>query len=501
MELGTDEAYYWFYSQYIKFNYFDHPPIVAFLIRLFTGNLLLQSHEGFIRLGSVVGCGLSSWFIYKTCTLLYSPRAGLFGVCLYNTSFFAAVTAGIFIMPDSPLMIFYTFCLLTIAKISKDDNNWSSWILFGITSGLSIMSKIYGGLPWIGLGIFILLQQQSWLAKPQLYVALLISAFISIPILLWNLQYHFVTYEFHSQRLSLSKSPVNIISFLREISNQFFFNNPFTVIIIATALIWYIKNKAVRLPALAIYNYIALPFALLLLVVSLKRHTTLPHWSGPAYVALIPIAAIYMASRSDTFPKMLRAGVAGFIIFLLIWQGLIQFYTGTLGEQKPSIKYEVVNKLQKLSGVFDGFTEMQLIAEPLNSWSKAEEQFAIIYKNDISKGIMKPNSPVICYKWWGAQVEYYFCLKEHNQMIGLGNLDELHEYMWANTKRKEKVNMETAYCIVPSDIRYDVRDRYSHYYSFTDSITTIKVARKFRPPLYFYIYRLSGWKKYLPLVK
>src|SRR5687768_610545 len=42
MELGTDEAYYWLYSQDIKWNYYDHPPMIAIWIRLFTVNLLLQ---------------------------------------------------------------------------------------------------------------------------------------------------------------------------------------------------------------------------------------------------------------------------------------------------------------------------------------------------------------------------------------------------------------------------------------------------------------------------
>jgi len=38
-ELGNDEAYYWLYSQYLQWNYFDHPPMVAVWIRLFTANL------------------------------------------------------------------------------------------------------------------------------------------------------------------------------------------------------------------------------------------------------------------------------------------------------------------------------------------------------------------------------------------------------------------------------------------------------------------------------
>ena len=66
--LLDDEAYYWVYAQYPAWGYFDHPPMIAFWIRLFTANLLLEDVEGFVRLGSLIGCALSSWFIFKTCT-------------------------------------------------------------------------------------------------------------------------------------------------------------------------------------------------------------------------------------------------------------------------------------------------------------------------------------------------------------------------------------------------------------------------------------------------
>ena len=31
--LGTDEVYYYFYAEHLQWNYFDHPPGVALLIR------------------------------------------------------------------------------------------------------------------------------------------------------------------------------------------------------------------------------------------------------------------------------------------------------------------------------------------------------------------------------------------------------------------------------------------------------------------------------------
>ena len=51
--LGNDEVYYWTYALYPSLSYFDHPPMVAWLIRFFTLNLNLN-HEVFVRLAAVV---------------------------------------------------------------------------------------------------------------------------------------------------------------------------------------------------------------------------------------------------------------------------------------------------------------------------------------------------------------------------------------------------------------------------------------------------------------
>src|SRR5215212_4075477 len=73
-ELGNDEAYYWLYSQYLQWNYFDHTPMVALTIRVFTANGLLQHFEGFVRLGSVAGGLIASYFLFRAVALLHSER-------------------------------------------------------------------------------------------------------------------------------------------------------------------------------------------------------------------------------------------------------------------------------------------------------------------------------------------------------------------------------------------------------------------------------------------
>jgi len=478
MELGTDEAYYWFYSQDLKLNYFDHPPMVALLVRLFTLNLRLQDYEGFIRLGSIAGCGLSAWFIFKTCTLLHSPRAGVFGVCLYNVSFYAGITAGLFIMPDSPQMVFYTFSLWMIARITADEDSWLNWILFGAAAGLCIMSKVHGVFLWVGLGLFIILFKRGWLTNLKVYVALLLSIIISSPIVAWSLQYDYASYRFNSERVIIKDDTIHLKSFLTELASQFFFNNPFNVIVTVGALAAYAKKKMQRTDALAIYNLISLPLALILLVVSLFRNTTLPHWSGPAYVALIPVAAIRIADTTPAlqFPKLVRAGIAGFIVFVIAWQCVLYFYPGTYGSKEPGY-------LGKGDVTLDKYGRRE-----------AGDAFARFYENEVKQGAATTRTPVVYYKWWAADIEYYFCRPYGIQMIGLGTMNNLHEYMWMNERRKSKVDMNVAYCIVPSEDRNDLAGDYAAYYRSKQLAAVIHCFRGNRPARNFFVYRMNGWK-------
>ena len=48
LELTFYEAYYWIYSQYLSWGYFDHPPMVAIIIR--AGTSIFGNNEFGVRI-------------------------------------------------------------------------------------------------------------------------------------------------------------------------------------------------------------------------------------------------------------------------------------------------------------------------------------------------------------------------------------------------------------------------------------------------------------------
>ena len=481
LELGNDEAYYWLYSQYLQWNYFDHPPMVALWIRLFTANLSLQQYEGFLRLGSVVGCLLSSWFLFRAVTLLHSERAGWLAVVMYNISFYSGITAGLYIMPDSPEMVFWTMALLLIVRITRDEENWTNWLFFGVVAGFCIMSKVHGAFLWLGMVGYTLFRKRGWLKRPQLYVAFLITLIIISPIFFWNVEYNFITFRFHSNRVDIKRFIPHSRYFLKELGSQIGFNNPFNFFLIVSGLIAFYRRRIKYHPALAIFNFAGLPLAFLLLFIALFRNVTLPHWSGPAYVTLMPLGAIWLADQSKrSFPKILKWGIAAFLLAYLVYGALVKFYPGTYGSHN-----------QNDYGRGD-------ITLDMYGWEKASIQFDSLYRDDVARKKMPANSAMVTTHWWGAHVEYCFARPLGLKMIGVGKPAHLNEYLWTNKWRTPQTNLDSAYCIIPADDRYYLP---SDFFQAIELALTIDVDRGGKLAHQFSVYRLRELKRPIPLVK
>ena len=104
LEFGNDEVYYFLYALDLNPNYFDHPPGVAWLIRLSTLNLLLTD-EFFIRLGAIACSAVGTVLVYRLGTALKNERTGWYAAILYTANLFTSLIAGTFIIPDSPQLV------------------------------------------------------------------------------------------------------------------------------------------------------------------------------------------------------------------------------------------------------------------------------------------------------------------------------------------------------------------------------------------------------------
>jgi 4-amino-4-deoxy-L-arabinose transferase-like glycosyltransferase len=476
LELGNDEAYYWLYSKQLQWNYFDHPPLVALWVRISTLNGLLSGYEAAIRLGSIISCAFSTWFLFKAVSLTSNERAGWFAACLFNASLYAGLMAGLMAMPDSPQLFFWTLCLWQIARLLQDDKNKWTWVLFGISAGLCIMSKIHGVFLPAGFVLFTIFKKREWLNRPVFYVSLLIPLLIMSPILFWNMQNNFVTFRFHGSRVDIATHQLAKDSFWEETFSQVVITNPVNFILIVLGLVWLFRVKNLH-PFLVACNFIALPFILIVIFLSIFRDIWF-HWTGPAFVTLLPVAAMYLGQYniSAKFPVALKWSTAVFILALLSWVLTVYFYPGTYGERNTKM-------LGKGDVTLDKF-----------GWEDAGKHFAAGYNKASEMKLVPAQAPVVCPTWWGAHLEYYFGREAGVPVIGLGDTMQLGQYVWLNEKRLTGTDLDTAILIEPSIEHGRAENFYHKYYSKIDPLFIIPVYRNGKAASNFYVSRLTGWK-------
>jgi 4-amino-4-deoxy-L-arabinose transferase-like glycosyltransferase len=478
IELGNDEVYYYTYALQPDWNHFDHPPMVGVLIRFTTLNLYWLN-EVSMRLGAILGCAVSSWFIFLTGRSIGSERTGWYAALIYNCSVYTGIIAGLFILPDSPQMPLWTASLYLMSRIvfKEEDKKTVLWLLLGLMIGLASLSKVHGLYLWAGFGLFILMKRTKWLLNWRLYAGVIITAVCIIPIVYWNIQNNFITYKFHSERVTHHN--IQWDSLMREILGEFAYQNPVVFILLIGSLIYLIRNKKIVSSLANIWLLcMSIPMILLFWGVALFN-PTLPHWSGPAYIPLFIIAAGYLESGTQkAYPSFIKIA-GGFVISLLIFAtAFVRLAPFNIGSQKAENFGEYCPTLD------------------LSGWNNFSDAFAKLEKEDVTNGSMKPNSPIIINKWFpGGHLEFYTARKAGLPVIGIGNLEDLHKFAWLNKSGEQLHLGDDAYCIVASNMPADPTTLYKDYFTTIEPPVLINQMRSKAVVRFFYVYRLKQCKK------
>ena len=473
MEFGNDEVYYWTYALYPDWSHFDHPPMVGWVIQLFSLNLLFDS-EFFIRLASVVFMTADTYIIFRIGKEIKDARTGLYAALLYTASIYAFVITGVFIMPDTPLMLFWLLAVWMAVKSEKKQN----LLFFGLFAGLAMLSKYSGVFLWVGMLLYILIFNRKQLKNPYLYLALLISAVCCIPILYWNIGNDFISFRFHGERVGLFGKP-NFSTFGTEIAGEFFYNNPINFVLAIIAVIAAFKKKLqLEKSAQRLILCIALPLILVFLFFSLTR-PTLPHWNAPAYVLLILLAAIGLRDKntdSERLPCSIISALAVLVITLTI--GVAEIKTGFIHLDKHSDPEQLGR---------DDFTL------DMYGWRQLGEKFADFRKLKIAEGVMKAEDGIVANQWFPlANLDYYIARPLGLKVMGLGWPEFLHKYLWINDKRGGFKLGEDYWFLSDSRYMKDPKETYQWYFKEIELVGVIPIERNGKTVKNFFIYTCKG---------
>ncbi|MBT9188210.1 ArnT family glycosyltransferase [Zobellia russellii] len=183
-----DEAYYWHFAQNMAWGYFDHPSMVAVLIKI---SSFFSNGELGVRFMS---CILSSATLFILWNIVDHPKKKdyvvHFFVLVYSMTLLNAY--GFLTLPDTPLL-FFTALLLYVYKrfIEKPDLFWG--IVMGITMAGLMYSKYHAAL----VIIFILLSNLKLVLNKYAWLSVIVALLCYVPHFIWLYENEFVTINYH----------------------------------------------------------------------------------------------------------------------------------------------------------------------------------------------------------------------------------------------------------------------------------------------------------------
>jgi 4-amino-4-deoxy-L-arabinose transferase-like glycosyltransferase len=186
LQLHPDESYYWLWSKHLDLSYFDHPPMVAYFIKLTT---LFSSSEFFVRLSTIFSYVIFNIVLYLFCKKFFADEIAWLTLLVFNS--FPSNALGFIITPDIPLMLFTVLFLYFLFSAIEEDKP-VLWYVTGIFCGLALLSKYNAILLLFSIFIFALLYRIStrWLIIP------IVSFVLFLPVIIWNYNNNFVSFKY-----------------------------------------------------------------------------------------------------------------------------------------------------------------------------------------------------------------------------------------------------------------------------------------------------------------
>ena len=351
--LINDEAYTLTISRYFSLSYFDHPPLmmwISYFIHSFDTKDLYLFRVPFLA------CGLlTSFFVYKIGSIIYSSQVGIISAIFYFISPFFFFSGGLFIVPDALLNFSVAGATYIAAKIIfENQNKRYLWFYLGTFLFLAFLSKYQSYLFGFALFVSFITWKRDVFLNYNFYIAVLIAISGLIPVILWNIDNDFASFSFHQNRSSFN---FNLLHIFNSLSAQIFLILPTTGLLILMSFTNYIKSPSRKESFLIL---LALPTILIFNLLIMTSENSFAHWSMMGWMLLLPLSSNYLISMKSfklTFLALKAVNVV--FVHVLIITILVHAKTGFLtqvyGQKLP--KWDNTRELldwQKIAKILEG---------------------------------------------------------------------------------------------------------------------------------------------------
>lgn len=295
-ELFDDEAYYWIYSQSLDWGYFDHPPVIALLIR--AGYGIFHSELGvrlFTVIFSVASIALIERLIERKNPLLF------YAIC---SSLALAQIGGMLAVPDTALMFLVALFFYQYQRF-RNSPNLSQTLKLSLVIALMLYTKYHGLL----IVMFTIMSDPGLLRQPRFYVTACCSILLFAPHIYWQYQNGFPSVQYHL--FERNAADYDFGNTLEYIGGQIALAGPLTGwLLIGAALLYRPSSqleKALKYTLVGVYIFF---------LVSTAKGKSEANWTVPAFVGLIVLSHQFLLT-SPRLRKILYRTVPLTIVLVL----------------------------------------------------------------------------------------------------------------------------------------------------------------------------------------
>ena len=321
LPIVPQEAYYWSYAKHPALSYFDHPPMTAWTIALFTA--IGGDTPFFVRIGTVIYTTATLAVLFAATRILFGSArlalaAGILSMCTVFIPLSATVAT-----PDPPLLFFWSLILLAMAKLLRTGQaRW--WYLAGASLGLGMLSKYSAALVVPGIFVWIAWDRDRgrWLLTPHPYLALAMGLVLFSPVILWNARNEWASFAFQSSRRFGEMGTFRPLYFFKLLGSQAALLTPYILLVVLAGWGWAGAHWwRTRDERFGLLFWLAAPVYAVFTAASFRSLVKM-NWMAPAYMSSL-IAAVAWLTHSPGrvaahFRKWARPGLALALFLLLV---------------------------------------------------------------------------------------------------------------------------------------------------------------------------------------
>jgi 4-amino-4-deoxy-L-arabinose transferase-like glycosyltransferase len=237
-----DEMYYLACSRHMAWGYVDHPPFTVWVA--WFSRVVLGSSPFSVRVLPIIAGAAIVWFAGALAREMGGGRfaQGMAALAVFVVPLYLIahtwLTDNVF-----EQLIWMTCIWLVVRAINTGDARY--WLWFGVVAGLGFENKYSIAFLLLGLLVGVLLTpHRHFLKSRYLWLGVLACALISLPNLLWQVNYHFPFLELmHNIRMSnrdVVRGPVAFIA------DQAMVMNPILFPLWVGGLVWLLFRKNIR---------------------------------------------------------------------------------------------------------------------------------------------------------------------------------------------------------------------------------------------------------------